>query len=86
MLFRSLWAQARAQFGGEGDFLFGDFGAVDIMFAPVVTRFFTYALPVAPFARAYMDAVIAHPFMQEWISEAQAEEWVIEQFEGVVQA
>ena len=81
-----LWAQARAQFGGEGDFLFGDFGAVDIMFAPVVTRFFTYALPVAPFARAYMDAVIAHPFMQEWISEAQAEEWVIEQFEGVVQA
>lgn len=81
-----LWAQARAQFGGEGDFLFGDFGAVDIMFAPVVTRFFTYALPVAPFARAYMDAVIAHPFMQEWISEAQAEAWVIERFEGAVQA
>ena len=80
-----LWAQARAQFGGEGDFLFGDFGAVDIMFAPVVTRCFTYALPVAPFARAYMDAVSAHPFMQDWISEAQAEEWVIDRFEGAKQ-
>ena len=81
-----LWAQAHAQFGDKGDFLFGDFGAVDIMFAPVVTRFFTYALPVAPFARAYMEAVIAHPFMQDWIGEAQAEEWVIDRFEGAVQA
>ena len=33
-----LWAQARARFGGEGQFLFGDFGAADIMYAPVVTR------------------------------------------------
>lgn len=80
-----LWAEARARAGGGGPFLFGAFGAVDIMFAPVVTRFFTYALPVAPFARAYMDHVIAHPFMQDWIAEAQAEEWVIDRFEGVRQ-
>src|SRR3546814_3289859 len=32
-----IWAEARARFGGGGDFLFGDFGAADIMFAPVVT-------------------------------------------------
>src|SRR3546814_3682534 len=25
-----LWAQARARYGGEGDFLFGAFGAVEI--------------------------------------------------------
>src|SRR3546814_11341078 len=42
-----LWAEARARFGGAGDFLFGEFGAADIMFAPVVTRFITYSLPVA---------------------------------------
>ena len=29
-----LWAQARARYGGEGDFLFGAFGAADIMYAP----------------------------------------------------
>ena len=62
-------------------FLFGDFGAVDIMFAPVVTRFNTYALPAPPFARAYMDAVTAHPFMQEWLAAAQEEIWVIDRFE-----
>lgn len=79
-----LWAQARARYGGEGDFLFGAFGAADIMFAPVVTRFITYSLPVARFAEPYMRAVIAHPFMQEWIGGAQAEDWVIDKFEQPV--
>jgi glutathione S-transferase len=77
-----LWAQARARFGSGGDFLFGEFGAADIMFAPVVTRFITYSLPVARFAHAYIKAVIAHPFMQDWIAGAQAEDWVIEKFEA----
>jgi glutathione S-transferase len=76
-----LWAQARARFGGEGQFLFGDFGAADIMYAPVVTRIVTYSLPVARFATGYIDAVLHHPFMQDWIAGAQEEEWVIEQFE-----
>jgi glutathione S-transferase len=81
-----IWAQARARYGGEGEFLFGEFGAVDIMYAPVVTRLITYSLPVAQFAVPYMQAVIAHPFMQDWIAAAQAEDWVIEKFEGPVQA
>ena len=81
-----LWAQARARYGRDGEFLFGDFGAADIMFAPVVTRFITYQLPVARFAAAYMKAVIEHPFMQDWIAAAQEEDWVIEKFELPAQA
>jgi glutathione S-transferase len=77
----SLWSEARVKFGGNAPFLFGEFGAVDIMFAPVVTRFTTYSLPAPPFARAYMDAVTNHPFMQDWLSGAQRETWVIDQFE-----
>ncbi|MFZ5746800.1 MAG: glutathione S-transferase family protein [Pseudomonadota bacterium] len=76
-----LWAQARARFGGQGDFLFGDFGAVDAMFAPVVTRIITYSLPVPRFAVGYMNAVIQHPWMQDWIAAAQEEDWVIEKYE-----
>ena len=79
-----LWAQARARFGGTGNFLFGEFGAADMMFAPVVTRLVTYGLPIARFATGYMDAVLQHPFMQDWIAGAQEEEWVIEQFEQPV--
>ena len=81
-----IWAEARARFGGDGDFLFGQWSAVDIMFAPVVTRFITYSIPVARFAIPYMQAVLSHPHVQEWIGGAQAEDWVIEQFEGAVQA
>ncbi|ONF97481.1 glutathione S-transferase family protein [Sphingomonas jeddahensis] len=76
-----LWAQARARWGGDGDFLFGEFGAADIMFAPVCTRIITYSLPVARFAATYITAVLTHPFMQDWIAGAQEEEWVLEQFE-----
>jgi glutathione S-transferase len=80
-----LWAQARARFGGTGDFLFGDWCAADIMYAPVVTRFITYSIPLPRFAIPYCQAVISHPHMQEWIGGAQAEDWVIEAFEGPVE-
>ena len=77
-----LWAQARARFGGTGNFLFGDYCAADIMYAPVVTRFITYAVPVPPFAALYMKAVLSHPHVQDWIDQAQDEPWVIEEYEA----
>ena len=77
-----LWAQARARFGGTGNFLFGDWCAVDIMYAPVVTRFITYGVPVPPFAALYMKAVLSHPHVHDWIDQAQDEPWVVEEFEA----
>jgi glutathione S-transferase len=77
-----LWAEARARHGSGGPYLFGDFGAVDIMFAPVVTRFVTYSIPVPRFAAAYMEAILHHPWMQQWIEAAQEEPWVIERYEA----
>ncbi len=76
-----LWAEARSRFGAGGSFLFGDFSAVDIMFAPVVTRFETYAIPLPADARAYCDAILAYPWVRDWIDRAQDEPWVIERFE-----
>jgi glutathione S-transferase len=77
----SLWDQARTRFGQDGPYLFGAFGAVDIMFAPVVTRFRTYSIPIPAAAQAYYDAVLAHPFVVEWSAGAAAEHWVIDMFE-----
>jgi glutathione S-transferase len=76
-----LWAEARARYGGSGPYLFGDYSAVDIMFAPVVTRFVTYSIPVPRFAAAYMEAILGHPWMREWLEAAQEEPWVIERYE-----
>ena len=77
-----LWAQARARWGGTGEFLFGDWCAADMMYAPVVTRFITHGVKVPNFAGVYMKAVLSHPHVAEWIDEAQDEPWVIEQYEA----
>jgi glutathione S-transferase len=76
-----LWAEARARFGKGGPFLFGTFGAADVFYAPVVSRFITYGLTVPGFAQAYMQAVWEHDWMQHWVEAAQTEEWSIAQFE-----
>jgi len=77
----SLWAEARSRWGTGGPFLFGRFSAADIMFAPVVTRFITYSLPIPRYAAAYCSAVLTHSFMTDWLTAAQDEPWVIEKFE-----
>ena len=77
-----LWAQARARWGGTGDFLFGDWCAADMMYAPVVTRFITYGVKVPNFAGAYMKCVLSHPAVNEWIDKAQDEPWVIDQYQA----
>jgi glutathione S-transferase len=82
----TLWAEARARFGKGGPFLFGSFSAADIFYAPVVSRFITYGIAVPGFAVAYMQAVWEHEWLQNWIEAAEAEDWVIEQYEGPVKA
>jgi glutathione S-transferase len=52
------------------------------MFAPVVTRFITYGVPVPPFAGLYMKSVLSHPDVADWIDKAQDEPWVIEAYEA----
>ena len=78
-----LWAEARSRFGSGGPFLFGTFGAADVYFAPVVSRFISYQIPVPGFAAAYMQAVWEHEWLQTWIEASDNEEWVIEQYETI---
>lgn len=80
----TLWNEARSQFGARTaePFLYGAFSAADGMFAPVVSRFHTYSLPVDATARAYMAAVRAHPAYQAWLSGAIAEPWEMGENEG----
>ncbi len=77
-----LWAEARARFGSSGPYLFGTFGAADIFYAPIVSRFRTYGFVVPGFAQSYMEALWEHEWMQAWIKAAEDEEWVLEQYEA----
>ena len=80
----AIWNEARTRFGSKTSlpFLYGDFSAADGMYAPVVTRFETYAIAVDATSRAYMNAVLAHPAYQAWLIAAAAEPWVLVQNEG----
>lgn len=69
-----LWRNCREQFGRDGDFLFGaPFTIADAMFAPVVSRFVTYGVPLDEVSQAYADRIWSLPAMQEWLSAAAAE-------------
>ena len=68
----ALWQPLLAEFGGP--MLFGRFSVADAFFAPVVMRLRSYALPVSPEVRAYMDRVCALPGVQAWVDGALAEQ------------
>lgn len=72
-----LWTDCRARFGADGPFLFGKFGAADAMYAPVVSRFASYAIGVIAAAEAYMNAVMTLPAWQEWKNAGVVEPWVM---------
>lgn len=76
----ALWTRALNGFGkpsGQGPFLFGAFSAADAMFAPVVTRFNTFSIPVDAEIRAYMDAVLGSKAFRQWHQQAMAEAWIV---------
>jgi glutathione S-transferase len=47
------------------------------MYAPVVSRFATYRIPMGAIEREYASSVYNLPAMREWARAAAAESWVI---------
>lgn len=73
----ALWQMCLARFGGGGPFLFEQFSAADAMYAPIVSRFHTYAIDVSGTSRAYMNAVMEQPAWSEWKRAALLETSVL---------
>lgn len=67
--------------GADGGWLFGDFCAADIMFAPVAARFRTYGVALDGAAQDYCRRLLEHPLAAEWFAAGEAEPDVIAQFE-----
>lgn len=70
---RQLWREARTRYGQNGAWLFGRFGIVDAMFAPVAVRFFVYDIPLEGPESEYVDTVVLHPAVQAWMEAATLE-------------
>jgi glutathione S-transferase len=67
----AMWETALKQNGGH--FLCGALSIADCYYAPVVTRFETYAIPLPAVAQAYCQRILALPPMKEWTAAAKAE-------------
>jgi glutathione S-transferase len=70
-----IWSRA------AGEWLFGDFCAADIIFAPVAARFRTYGVVLDGAAHAYWQRLLAHPLAGEWFALGEVEPIVIDMFE-----
>ena len=67
----ALWSEWLKRSGGP--FLFGAWSVADAMYAPVVTRFVTYAIPRSAAAQGYIDRMWAEPHFAAWVEGAEAE-------------
>jgi glutathione S-transferase len=68
---KEIWSDCLTTYGGP--FLFGEPTVADAMYAPVCTRFRTYAVELDPDHAAYCDTIYAWDPMAEWVAAAREE-------------
>ena len=66
-----IWQECLSMYGGP--YLFGELSMADAMYAPVCTRFRTYAVELEPELDKYCETIFAWPLMEEWTADALAE-------------
>jgi glutathione S-transferase len=76
----TIWQECLATYGGP--FLFGTAPTIaDAMYAPVTTRFLSYAVALSEPSSAYCQAIAEWEPMTQWVAEALAEPEEIEELE-----
>lgn len=68
---KAIWESCLATYGGP--FLFGEPTVADAMWAPVCTRFRTYAVDLPEASQAYCQTIFDWPLMREWTEGAVME-------------
>jgi glutathione S-transferase len=67
----ALWREARSRFGAHGPFLLGAFSIADAMYAPVASRFTSYAVDLKHYgddgkADTWCKMMMSRPHMLDW--------------------
>lgn len=73
-----IWRKCLAEFSVDGEWLFGTFSIADAMYAPIALRFAGYNIPLSGAEASYVQKVIEHPDIVEWIASGKQEKEVIE--------
>lgn len=72
-----IWRDCRSEAADKGDFLFGGWSAADAMFAPVASRFRTYAVELDDIGQRYADAVLSSALFKAWEADALKERSIV---------
>lgn len=78
-----IWQHLSTASNSAGDFLCGDFGIIDAMFAPVAWRAKGYQLTITPAFDQWSEALMSLPAMDDWVREGAQETWRVEDTEQV---
>lgn len=76
---KTIWSECLERYGGP--YLFGKLTMADAMYAPVCTRFLTYAVALDRPLAVYRDAILEWPLMAEWTADAKAEPDEVQELE-----
>ena len=68
---KTIWTECLEAYGGP--YLFGSLSMADAMYAPVCTRFRTYAVELEPPLASYCEQIFDWPLMKEWTKAALEE-------------
>ena len=66
-----MWTELLDQ--SKGPLLFGEFTVADAFYAPVVSRFRTYSIPLPAVATSYCNTIWDWPPLKAWVADAQNE-------------
>jgi len=72
-----LWTSLRARHAHSGPWLLGTRSLADAFYAPVVTRFRTYGVPLTSTMQAYAETVLGDSDVLAWERDAIAETWTM---------
>jgi len=75
----TIWSECLAAY--HGPYLFGKLTMADAMYAPVVTRFFTYDVKLPTECARFCDQIMALPDMAVWREAAMREPEQLEELE-----
>ncbi len=80
----ALWSDCRSRTDPvDGPWLFGAFGIVDAMFAPVALRFQTYGAALRASSQAYLATALEDPDLRAWQAAAADEGHPLPEVDGV---
>lgn len=78
---RQIWNDCKVNHRDQGPWLLGQFSILDAMYAPVALRFHTYQIDAGSEGRDYVNAILSHLAIVDWIESARHEAEVIQAFE-----